>query len=63
MPLRVQVFARGATSPAFQLGFTSISFGMPAASNFTFTPPPGAKVKTVKVPAAPPGGLARDPPG
>jgi outer membrane lipoprotein-sorting protein len=48
MPLQVQVFARGASSPAFQLGFTSISFGMPAASNFAFTPPPGAKVKTVK---------------
>jgi outer membrane lipoprotein-sorting protein len=48
MPLQVQVFARGASSPAFQLGFTSISFGMPAASNFAFTPPPGAKVRTVK---------------
>ena len=52
MPLQVQVFARGASSPAFQLGFTSISFGAPAASNFAFTPPPGAKVKTVKVPAS-----------
>jgi outer membrane lipoprotein-sorting protein len=48
MPLQVQVFARGASSPAFQLGFTSISFGMPAASNFAFTPPAGAKVRTVK---------------
>jgi hypothetical protein len=51
LPLRVQVFARGATTPAFQIGFTALSFGRPAASNFTFTPPPGAKVKTVKVPA------------
>ncbi len=48
MPLQVQVFARGASSPAFQLGFTSISFGTPAASNFAFTPPPGAKVRTVR---------------
>lgn len=55
MPLQVQVFARGASSPAFQLGFTSISFGMPAASNFAFTPPPGAKVKTVKTNGALPG--------
>lgn len=55
MPLQVQVFARGASSPAFQLGFTSISFGMPAASNFAFTPPPGAKVKTVKANGALPG--------
>jgi outer membrane lipoprotein-sorting protein len=58
-PLRVQVFARGSAGPAFQLGFTSLSFGRPAASNFTFTPPPGAKVKTIKVPAGPfgPGAL------
>ncbi len=53
IPLRVQVFARGAASPAYQVGFTSISFARPAASNFTFTPPPGAKVKTVRAGALP----------
>ncbi len=53
-PLRVQVFARGGTSPAFQIGFTALTLGKPAASNFTFTPPSGAKVKTVKVPAGGP---------
>ena len=52
-PLRVQVFAHGSASPAFQLGFTALTFGPPAASNFTFSPPPGAKVKTVTVPATP----------
>jgi outer membrane lipoprotein-sorting protein len=46
VPLRVQIFARGAQSPAFQVGYTSISFVRPAASNFDFRPPPGAKVKT-----------------
>jgi outer membrane lipoprotein-sorting protein len=46
VPLRVQIFARGAQSPAFQVGYTSISFVRPAASNFNFSPPPGAKVKT-----------------
>ncbi len=55
LPLSVQVFARGGSAPAFQIGFTSLSFARPAASNFTFTPPPGAKVKTVKVPAGHPG--------
>ena len=40
VPLRVQVFARGATSPALQIGYTSISFVAPAAANFQFTPPP-----------------------
>jgi outer membrane lipoprotein-sorting protein len=51
LPLRLQVFARGATSPAYQVGFTALSFARPAASNFTFTPPPGAKVKNVKIPS------------
>jgi hypothetical protein len=44
IPLRVQVFAKGYTSPAFQIGFTSINFSRPDASRFQFTPPPGAKV-------------------
>jgi outer membrane lipoprotein-sorting protein len=56
LPLRLQVFARGAGSPAYQVGFTSLSFARPAASNFAFTPPPGAKVKTIRLPA-PPAGL------
>jgi hypothetical protein len=46
VPLRVQVFARGARTPAFQIGYTSISFVAPAAANFHFTPPPGAHVHT-----------------
>ena len=55
LPLQVQVFARGSTSPAFQFGFTSLSFARPAASNFSFTPPAGAHVRTVRLPAALPG--------
>jgi outer membrane lipoprotein-sorting protein len=51
VPLRVQVFARGARSPAFQVGYTAISFVRPAAANFSFTPPARAKVKTVTVPS------------
>jgi outer membrane lipoprotein-sorting protein len=53
VPLRVQVFARGAASPAIQVGYTSISFVKPAAGNFSFTTPPGAKVKVVSPPAGP----------
>jgi outer membrane lipoprotein-sorting protein len=59
LPLRVQIFARGSGSPAFQVGFTSLQFGTPAASNFAFTAPPGAKVKTVTVPAGAAPGLLR----
>jgi outer membrane lipoprotein-sorting protein len=44
VPLRLQVFAKGATSPAFQVGFTQIAFVTPAHANLQFTPPPGAKV-------------------
>jgi outer membrane lipoprotein-sorting protein len=44
VPLRVQVFAKGAQSPAIGVGFTSVSFARPAAANFTFSPPAGAKV-------------------
>lgn len=58
LPLQVQVFARGAASPAFSVGYTSLSFARPAASNFAFSPPPGAKVKTVTVPAGAPAGLS-----
>jgi hypothetical protein len=55
VPLEVQVFARGERSPAYQTGFTSIAFGAPKASTFTFTPPKGASVHTM-TPAAHPAG-------
>jgi outer membrane lipoprotein-sorting protein len=44
VPLRVQVYAHGASSPAAQIGFTSVTFTKPAAANFSFKPPSGAKV-------------------
>ena len=44
IPLRVQVTAKGAATPAFEVGFTQISFDTPDAAQFTFTPPPGATV-------------------
>lgn len=46
VPLRVEVFAKGSSTPSFQIGFTQISYVAPAAANLTFTPPPGATVKT-----------------
>jgi outer membrane lipoprotein-sorting protein len=49
LPLDVQVVARGASSPAFETGFTSISYAVPAASRFDFTPPTDAKVTTKTV--------------
>ncbi|HJY71011.1 MAG TPA: DUF2092 domain-containing protein [Streptosporangiaceae bacterium] len=44
VPLRLLVYARGASSPAFQVGYTSIQFVTPAPADLTFTPPPGATV-------------------
>ena len=46
VPLRLQVFARGAASPAISVGYTAISFGAPSAADTSFTPPPGAQVTT-----------------
>jgi outer membrane lipoprotein-sorting protein len=43
MPLRVQIWSRGNTSsPAFEVGFTSLSFSPPSDSTFDFTTPPTA---------------------
>ena len=53
IPLRVEVFARASSALAYSVGFTSLTFGTPAASNFSFTPPPGATVKHVTVPSSP----------
>ena len=44
VPLRLQVFARGASTPAFQVGYTAIQFVAPAPADLSFTPPPGSTV-------------------
>lgn len=45
VPLRVQVFGRNSgNGPAFSVGFNSVSFDVPPDSQFSFNPPPGAKV-------------------
>ena len=49
VPLRLQVYARGASSPAFQVGYTAIQFVTPAPADLSFSPPPGAKVTKVNL--------------
>jgi outer membrane lipoprotein-sorting protein len=44
VPLRVQVFAKNAASPAISVGFTAVTFATPPASQTSFTPPAGAKI-------------------
>jgi outer membrane lipoprotein-sorting protein len=48
LPLAVRVFARGSSTAAVDVAFTSIRFVDPPARNFTFTPPPGAKIETIR---------------
>jgi outer membrane lipoprotein-sorting protein len=50
IPLQVQIYAAGATKPAFEIGYTEISFTRPSAAVFRFNPPPGAKVTPAKPP-------------
>jgi outer membrane lipoprotein-sorting protein len=51
MPLSVEVRARGQQEPAFRTAFSSLTLGAPDASLFNFSPPPGASVKELAVPA------------
>jgi outer membrane lipoprotein-sorting protein len=44
IPLRVDVYAKGANNPAVRVAFQDISFAVPDAQQFVFNPPPGAKV-------------------
>ena len=48
IPLRVEVYAKGANNPAVRIAFQQISFAVPDAQQFAFNPPPGAKVTTEK---------------
>jgi len=50
IPMRVQVIARGASEPAFETAFTSVSFDRPAVSVFAFSPPAGAQVSESTLP-------------
>lgn len=45
VPLGVQIYARGASSPAVDVAFTSVSFGHQPERNFRFSPPGGATVR------------------
>jgi outer membrane lipoprotein-sorting protein len=48
LPLRVQVLAKGVSDPAFEVGFTQVSFTRPDNAEFSFSPPAGAKVSDLK---------------
>ena len=58
VPLQVQALAVGHQDPAFEVGFTQVSFQRPDDAQFRFTPPPGTKVTEVPAPAGKPAGEA-----
>jgi outer membrane lipoprotein-sorting protein len=49
VPLRVQVFAKKASDPVFEVAFSAVDFARPDDAQFAFTPPPGTKVTEGKV--------------
>ena len=53
VPLRVQIYAKGHSEPAFETGFTDVSFAVPPRSVFRFTPPSDATIKRGQLPTAP----------
>jgi outer membrane lipoprotein-sorting protein len=50
VPLRIAVYARGSSSPVLELKVTDISYGRIPASDFSASPPSGAKVVNISVP-------------
>lgn len=61
VPLRVQVYAKGATDPAFEVAFSQVDFARPDAAQFRFNPPPGAKVTQRAASSGKPGRAQSDP--
>lgn len=53
VPLEVTVMPRTGKDPAVQLGFSAVSFDVPSAATFSFTPPTGTKVTDEVLPAHP----------
>jgi outer membrane lipoprotein-sorting protein len=47
VPLRVGIYARGATQPTLELAVTDIAYGAIRTADITVPPPAGAKVQTI----------------
>jgi outer membrane lipoprotein-sorting protein len=50
IPLRVDVYAKNTTKPAFRVAFEQINFAVPDDQQFAFNPPAGAKITEQSVP-------------
>jgi hypothetical protein len=47
LPLRFGIYAKGQGAPAYELGYTSLNYTVPAPATFDFKAPAGTKVKTL----------------
>jgi hypothetical protein len=54
VPVAVRVYARGHSAPSIDIAFTSVTFKMPSANYFEFSPPPGATVHRAGAGTPPP---------
>ena len=65
VPLRIAVFAKGASSPVLELTASNVSYGPVDVSSFAVSPPPDAKVVEVSTPSGNRNGTpdAKDPSG
>ena len=59
VPLRFAIYARGDSSPVIELKATDISYGSVPSSDFTISPPSGAKVVKVSAPSGSKGRMRR----
>lgn len=50
LALDAKIYSTGQSEPAFEMGFTSLSFDVPDAGLFSFTPPVGTTVEVQEVP-------------
>ncbi|MFJ2957024.1 outer membrane lipoprotein carrier protein LolA [Streptomyces sp. NPDC087270] len=55
VPLKFTLVPKGGGKAVFDIGFTKVGFGAPAASTFSFSPPKGVKVTEGKTSGARPG--------
>jgi outer membrane lipoprotein-sorting protein len=62
LPLSFQVTARGQSTPAVDVQFTSLTLSAPSSGLFDFTPPSGATVKTTSLTAQSRGGVGTESP-
>jgi hypothetical protein len=61
VPLRVQIFGSNHTDPAFETGFTTVTFTKPPSSVFKFNAPPETKVTNKDLSQELPGSSAMTP--